>query len=117
MLQLFTGTGRFLEGVREGVGGVAGGVGRALGAEIINQKEAIEAEAAAAARCDVCAKGLAHDAAGLPFGVVGELGRKLGPTVLALLLLFMGFRHSFPARQREMPRCILAGGRNRAKGA
>ena len=30
------------------------------------------------------------DAAGLPFAMVGELRRKLGPIVLLVLLLFMG---------------------------
>ena len=30
------------------------------------------------------------DAAGLPFGMVGELRRKLSPIVLLVLLLFMG---------------------------
>ena len=36
------------------------------------------------------------DAAGLPFGMVGELRRKLSPTVLLLLLLvdLMGIRVS-----------------------
>ena len=41
-------------------------------------------------RCDVWAKRLAHDAACQPFGMVGELRRKLGPIVLLVLLLFMG---------------------------
>ena len=33
---------------------------------------------------------LAYDAACLPFGMVGELRRKLSPIALAVLLLFMG---------------------------
>eukprot|EP01045_Picozoa_sp_COSAG04_P006738 COSAG04_NODE_338_length_16370_cov_18.584230_9_plen_107_part_00 len=36
------------------------------------------------------AKCLAHDAACLPFGMVGELRRKLGPTTTLVLLLGMG---------------------------
>ena len=40
------------------------------------------------------AKGLAHDAASLPFGAGGELRRKLVPTVLAVLLLFVGVGYS-----------------------
>ena len=33
---------------------------------------------------------VSYDAASLPFGMVGELRRKLGPIVLLVLLLFMG---------------------------
>ena len=53
-------------------------------------REATEAEVAAAVECDVRAYGSARDAACLPFEVVGELRRKLGPIALAVLLLFMG---------------------------
>ena len=53
-------------------------------------KEAAEAEVAAAAECEVRANGSARDAACLPFGMVGELRRKLGPIALAVLLVFMG---------------------------
>ena len=53
-------------------------------------REATEAEVAAAVECEVRAYGSARDAACLPFGVVGELRRKLGPIALAVLLLFMG---------------------------
>ena len=47
-------------------------------------------EVVAAAYREHWAKCLAHDAACLPFGMVGELRRKLGPIALAVLLLFMG---------------------------
>ena len=53
-------------------------------------REAAEVEVPAAAdRVDwaIC---LAHDAACLPSGMVGELRRKLGPIALAVVLLFMG---------------------------
>ena len=50
----------------------------------------MEAEAVAAVECEVRANGSARDAACLPFGMVGELRRKLGPIALAVLLLFMG---------------------------
>ena len=53
-------------------------------------REATEAEVAAAVECEVRAYGSARDAACLPFGMVGELRRKLGPIALAVLLLFMG---------------------------
>ena len=52
-------------------------------------REATEAEVAAAVECEVRAYGSARDAACLPFGMVGELRRKLGPIALAVLLLFM----------------------------
>ena len=67
-------------------------------------REATEAEVAAAVECEVRAYGSARDAACLPFGMVGELRRKLDPIALAVLLLFMGvgirffgFRQSFRA--------------------
>ena len=69
-------------------------------------REATEAEVAAAVECEVRAYGSARDAACLPFGMVGELRRKLGPIALAVLLLFMGvgmifgFRQSFRACAR-----------------
>ena len=44
----------------------------------------------AAVECEVRAYGSARDAACLPFGMVGELRRKLGPIALAVVLLFMG---------------------------
>ena len=53
-------------------------------------REATEAEVAAAVECEVRAYGSARDAACLPFGMVGELRRKLSPIALAVLLLFMG---------------------------
>ena len=53
-------------------------------------REATEAEVAAAVECEVRAYGSARDAACLPFGMVGELRRKLSPIVLLVLLLFMG---------------------------
>ena len=53
-------------------------------------REAAEAEAAAAAVEQEGWELVTCDAAGLPFGVVGELRRKLGPIVLLELLLFMG---------------------------
>jgi len=59
-------------------------------------KEAAEAEVAAAVGCEVRANGSARDAACLPFGVVGELRRKLGPIALAVLLLFMGVGMMLP---------------------
>ena len=64
-------------------------------------------EVVAAAYREHWAKCLAHDAACLPFGVVGELRRKPGPIVAVGLGLFMGvlglkngfsgLRQSFPA--------------------
>ena len=53
-------------------------------------REAAEAEDSAAALRVLWAMCLACDAACLPFGMVGELRRKLGPIALAVLLLFMG---------------------------
>ena len=53
-------------------------------------REAAEAEVSAAALRVLWAMCLAYDAACLPFGMVGELRRKLGPIALAVLLLFMG---------------------------
>ena len=53
-------------------------------------REAAEAEAAAAAIAQEDWELVTCDAAGLPFGMVGELRRKLGPIVLLVLLLFMG---------------------------
>ena len=53
-------------------------------------REAAEAEVSAAALRVLWAMCLAYDAACLPFGMVGELRRKLSPIALALLLLFMG---------------------------
>ena len=53
-------------------------------------REAAEAEVLAAALRVLWAMCLACDAACLPFGMVGELRRKLSPIALAVLLLFMG---------------------------
>ena len=53
-------------------------------------REAAEAEVSAAALRVLWAMCLAYDAACLPFGMVGELRRKLSPIALAVLLLFMG---------------------------
>ena len=53
-------------------------------------REATEAEVSAAALRVLWAMCLAYDAACLPFGMVGELRRKLSPIVLLVLLLFMG---------------------------
>ena len=53
-------------------------------------REAAEAEVSAAALRVLWAMCLACDAACLPFGMVGELRRKLSPIALAVLLLFMG---------------------------
>ena len=53
-------------------------------------REATEAEVSAAALRVLWAMCLAYDAACLPFGMVGELRRKLSPIALAVLLLFMG---------------------------
>ena len=53
-------------------------------------REAAEAEVSAAAYREHWAKCLAHDAACLPFGMVGELRRKLSPITTLVLLLFMG---------------------------
>ena len=53
-------------------------------------REAAEAEVPAAAFRVHWAMCLAYDAACLPFGMVGELRRKLSPIALAVLLLFMG---------------------------
>ena len=53
-------------------------------------REAAEAEAAAAAIEQEDWELVTCDAAGLPFGMVGELRRKLSPIVLLVLLLFMG---------------------------
>ena len=53
-------------------------------------REATEAEAAAAAIEQEDWGLVTCDAAGLPFGMVGELRRKLSPIVLLVLLLFMG---------------------------
>ena len=54
------------------------------------KREAAEAEVSAAALRVLWAMCLAYDAACLPFGMVGELRRKLSPIALAVLLLFMG---------------------------
>ena len=53
-------------------------------------REAAEAEAAAVAIEQEDWELVTCDAAGLPFGMVGELRRKLSPIVLLVLLLFMG---------------------------
>ena len=53
-------------------------------------REATEAEVSAAALRVLWAMCLAYDAACLPFGMVGELRRKLSPIAIAVLLLFMG---------------------------
>ena len=53
-------------------------------------EEVAEAEVPAAAFRVHWAMCLAYDAACLPFGMVGELRRKLSPIVLLVLLLFMG---------------------------
>ena len=58
--------------------------------ERLRDREAAEAEAAAAAFEQEDWELVTFDAAGLPFGRVGELRRKLGPIVLLVLLLFMG---------------------------
>ena len=56
----------------------------------VRLKEAAEAEVAAAVECEARASGSARDAACLPFGMVGELRRKLGLIALAVLLLVVG---------------------------
>jgi hypothetical protein len=53
-------------------------------------KEVAEAEVPAAADREHWAKCSAHDAACLPFGMVGEPRRKLGPITTLVLLLSMG---------------------------
>ena len=53
-------------------------------------REAAEAEAAAAAIEQEDWELVTCDAAGLPFGMVGELRRKLSPITTLVLLLFMG---------------------------
>ena len=53
-------------------------------------REAAEAEVSAAAYREHWAKCLAYDAACQPFGMVGELRRKLSPITTLVLLLFMG---------------------------
>ena len=53
-------------------------------------REAAEAEVSAAALRVLWAMCLACDAACLPFGMVGELRRKLSPITTLVLLLFMG---------------------------
>ena len=53
-------------------------------------REATEAEVAAAVECEVRAYGSARGAACLPFGMVGELRRKLGPITTLVLPLGMG---------------------------
>ena len=53
-------------------------------------EEVAEAEVSAAAFRVHWAMCLAYDAACLPFGMVGELRRKLSPIAIAVLLLFMG---------------------------
>ena len=53
-------------------------------------REATEVEATAAAIGQEDWELVTCDAASLPFGMVGELRRKLGPVVLLVLLLFMG---------------------------
>ena len=53
-------------------------------------REAAEAEVSAAALRVLWAMCLACDAACLPFGMVGELRRKLSPITTLELLLFMG---------------------------
>ena len=53
-------------------------------------EEVAEAEVPAAAFRVHWAMCLAYDAACLPFGMVGELRRKLSPIAIAVLLLFMG---------------------------
>ena len=53
-------------------------------------REAAEAEVSAAAFRVHWAMCLAYDAACLPFGMVGELRRKLSPITTLVLLLFMG---------------------------
>ena len=53
-------------------------------------KEVAEAEVPAAADREHWAKCLTNDAACLPFGMVGEPRRKLGPITTLVLLLSMG---------------------------
>ena len=53
-------------------------------------REAAEAEEPAAAIAQEDWEVVTCDAAGLPFGMVGELRRKLRPIVLVVLLLGMG---------------------------
>ena len=55
-----------------------------------SMREAAEAEVSAAALRVLWVMCLACDAACLPFGMVGELRRKLSPIALAVLLLFVG---------------------------
>eukprot|EP01045_Picozoa_sp_COSAG04_P047424 COSAG04_NODE_17692_length_461_cov_1.588398_1_plen_114_part_00 len=59
----------------------------ALGREL---REVEFGQVPAAAHCDDRVICLARDAACLPFGVVGELRRKLGPIAYVVLLLGMG---------------------------
>ena len=56
----------------------------------VRLRGATEAEVSAAALRVLWAMRLAYDAACLPFGMVGELRRKLSPIAIAVLLLFMG---------------------------
>ena len=75
--------------VNDRIGASAGCVevdGKVLG--WLREAGRTEAEVAAAVECEVRAYGSARDAACLPFGVVGELRRKLGPIVVAVLLLW-----------------------------
>eukprot|EP01045_Picozoa_sp_COSAG04_P017254 COSAG04_NODE_1512_length_6486_cov_5.272428_2_plen_118_part_00 len=70
--------------------GASAGCAEVDGEERERLREVAEAKVPAAADRDGSVNCLARDAACLPFGVVGELRRKLGPIVLAVLLLGMG---------------------------
>ena len=70
--------------------GASAGCAEVDGEVRVRLREAAEAEVSAAALRVLWAMCLAYDAACLPFGMVGELRRKLSPIVLLVLLLFMG---------------------------
>ena len=61
-----------------------------LGARELGSSQATEAKVPAAADREPCATCSARDAACLPFGMVGELRRKLGLIITLVLLLGMG---------------------------
>ena len=70
-------------------------------------REAAEAEVSAAAFRVHWAMCLAYDAACLPFGVVGELRRKLSPITTLELLLFMGVGMMNIRVSAEFPRASV----------
>ena len=70
--------------------GASAGCAEVDGEVRVRLREAAEVEVSAAALRVLWAMCLAYDAACLPFGMVGELRRKLSPIVLLVLLLFMG---------------------------